>query len=93
MHRLLDDGELATRLSGSARELVAQHGDHHGQMDKLGALYEHVIADGGRRSRYARVLAPANATTGIAIASARRARHDAGRTVRQRLRPPVRLRS
>jgi glycosyltransferase involved in cell wall biosynthesis len=93
MHRLLDDGELAARLTGNARQLVAHHRDHRTQMDKLSTLYEHVIADGGRRSRFARALGPANATTGLAIARARRAGHDAGKTVRKHLGLPVRLRS
>jgi glycosyltransferase involved in cell wall biosynthesis len=93
IQRLLDDGDLANRLRTNARRLVELHRDHDAEMDRLVALYDRVIEDGGRRSRFTRALGPASATTSIALARARRTRHDAGRTMRRHLRLPIRLRS
>lgn len=71
--RLIDDAALAPRVTSNARELVEEHRDREREMDRLQALYEWVVQDGGRRSHLARGLGPVAATAGTLMAFARRA--------------------
>lgn len=93
MHRVLEDAKLVSGIRVDARRLVEAHRDSDAEMNKLSALYDRVIEDGGQRSRLTSALGPATAAAAIGLARARRARHEAGSALRSRLHPPVRLRS
>jgi glycosyltransferase involved in cell wall biosynthesis len=72
MLRLLGDAELAAHVSAQARGLVHEHHDRGREMDRLSALYERVVEEGGRRSQLTRALGPTVAAVGVAVARARR---------------------
>ena len=72
MLRLLSDAELAAHVSAQARGLVQEHHDRGREMDRLSALYERVVEEGGRRSQLTRALGPTVAAVGVAVARARR---------------------
>jgi glycosyltransferase involved in cell wall biosynthesis len=75
IRRLLFDSELAALLSERGRVLVEQHRDREREMDRLCALYQHVITDGRHRSRFARRVSPIAASMATVQAVARRALH------------------
>ena len=72
VQRLVDDGALASTIASNARRLVEEHRDREREMDRLEALYDWVVRDGGRRSRFARRLGPIMASVGSLMAVGRR---------------------
>jgi hypothetical protein len=88
IERLLDNRALANRLSVEARRLVEQHRDRNREMERLCAVYEQVVREGGRRSRVPRTLGPVAAAAGTAQAVLRRALQRPLEAVR----PPLRAR-